>query len=155
MHECVCLVLQHFITCVGLYIHPHNDDTELFQIQGFSPVAYLFMYLCIYLFWFLGPHPWHMEVPSLGVKLELQLPAYTPATATAPRTPSRICDLHQNVWQCQILNPLGEARDRTHILADTSHILNPLSHNGPSSSCSFIITPPSLPSLFPTIPNPW
>ena len=24
---------------------------------------------------FLGPHPWHMEVPKLGVELELQLPA--------------------------------------------------------------------------------
>ena len=28
--------------------------------------------------WFLGPHPWHMEVPSPGVELELQLPAYMP-----------------------------------------------------------------------------
>ena len=31
---------------------------------------------------FLGPHPQHMEVPRLGVKLELQLPAYATATAT-------------------------------------------------------------------------
>ena len=31
---------------------------------------------------FLGLHPWHMEVPRLGVKLELQLLAYTTATAT-------------------------------------------------------------------------
>ena len=30
---------------------------------------------------FLGPHLWHMEVPGLGVKLELQLLAYTTATA--------------------------------------------------------------------------
>ena len=29
----------------------------------------------------LGLHAWHMEVPKLGVKLELQLPAYTTATA--------------------------------------------------------------------------
>ena len=33
-----------------------------------------------------------MEVPRLGVKLELQLPAYTTATATPE--PSRVCDLH-------------------------------------------------------------
>ena len=32
---------------------------------------------------FLGPHLWHMEVPSLGVQLEPQLPAYTTATATS------------------------------------------------------------------------
>ena len=34
------------------------------------------------LFIFLGPQPWHMEVPRLGVELELQLLAYTTATAT-------------------------------------------------------------------------
>ena len=27
--------------------------------------------------------------------------------------PSRICDLYHNSWQCQILNQLSEARDRT------------------------------------------
>ena len=32
-------------------------------------------------FFFLGPHWWHMEVPRLGVKLEIQLLAYTTATA--------------------------------------------------------------------------
>ena len=35
----------------------------------------------IFYFCFLGPHPGHMEVPRLGVKWELQLPAYTTATA--------------------------------------------------------------------------
>ena len=34
------------------------------------------------LFFFLGPYLQHMEIPSLGVKLELQLLAYTTATAT-------------------------------------------------------------------------
>ena len=33
-----------------------------------------------FLFFFLGPHLWHMEVPRLRVKSELQLPAYTTAT---------------------------------------------------------------------------
>ena len=35
-----------------------------------------------------------MEVPRLGVKLELQLPAYTTATATPE--PSCACDLHHS-----------------------------------------------------------
>ena len=40
--------------------------------------------LAFYLFFvFVGPHPWHMEVPRLGVESELQMPAYTTATATA------------------------------------------------------------------------
>ena len=32
-------------------------------------------------FFFLGLHPWHMEVLRLGVKSEVQLPAYVTATA--------------------------------------------------------------------------
>ena len=43
-----------------------------------------------------------------------------------------ILDLCHNLWQCQILNPLGKARDRTYVLMDTSRVLNPLSHNGNS-----------------------
>ena len=35
-----------------------------------------------YLFVFLGPHPQHVKVPRLGIVLELQVPAYTTATAT-------------------------------------------------------------------------
>ena len=42
-------------------------------------------------FVFLEPHPWHMEFPKLGFELELELPAYTTATATWDL--SRVCDL--------------------------------------------------------------
>ena len=49
-----------------------------------------------------------MEVPRLGVELELQLPAY--ATATATQDPNHVCDL------------LSEARDRTHNLVVPSLI---------------------------------
>ena len=45
-------------------------------------------------FVFLGPHLQHMEVPRLGVKSELQLQAYT--TATATWNPSHIYDLHHS-----------------------------------------------------------
>ena len=38
-------------------------------------------YVFIYLFIFLGPHLWHMDVPRPGAKSELQLPAYATATA--------------------------------------------------------------------------
>ena len=40
----------------------------------------VFLFLFIN-FFILGPHLRHMEVPSLGVELELQLLAYTTATA--------------------------------------------------------------------------
>ena len=49
-----------------------------------------------------------MEVPRLGVKLELQLPAYT--TATAMQDLSHVWNLHHSSGQHQILNPLSEAR---------------------------------------------
>lgn len=38
--------------------------------------------LSLFFFPFLGLHPQHMEVPTLGVKLELELPAFASATAT-------------------------------------------------------------------------
>ena len=73
-----------------------------------------------FFFCFLRPHPWHMEVPRLGVELELQLLVY--ATATVAQDPSRICNLHHSTRQRQILNPLSEARDRTCVLMDPSWV---------------------------------
>ena len=50
-------------------------------------------------FFFLGPHPWYIEVPRLGVELELQLqlPAYM--AATAMWDPSHMYDLHHSSEQ--------------------------------------------------------
>ena len=58
-----------------------------------------------------------MEVPRLGVQSELQLLAYTRATATWD--PSHVCNLHHSLQLRRILNPLIEARDETRILMDT------------------------------------
>ena len=69
---------------------------------------------------FLGPHPWHMEVPRLGVELELLLPAYT--TATAMPNLSHICELHHSSRQWQILNPLSKARNWTCDLLNAGQI---------------------------------
>ena len=70
----------------------------------------------LFLFCFGGLHPGHMVIPRLGVQLELQLPptALAPAPAPAPATqdPSLLCKLHHSSRQCQILNPLREARDQ-------------------------------------------
>ena len=63
-----------------------------------------------------------MEVPRLGVELELQVLATATATATATWDPSRVCKLHHNSWQHQILNPLREARDQTQNLMVPSQI---------------------------------
>ena len=57
-------------------------------------IIYLFIHLFCFLL--LGLHLWQVEVPSLGVKSELQLLAYTPATATRDLSP--IGDLHCSLW---------------------------------------------------------
>ena len=69
-------------------------------------------------FW--GLHPRHMEVARVGVKSELQLPAY--ATDTATQDLSRIFDLHRSSQQSQILNPLSKGKVRIRVLMDASWI---------------------------------
>ena len=76
--------------------------------------------VCLFVFSFLGLHLCHMEVPRLGVELELKLPAYT--TVTATRDLSHVCNLYHSSWQRQILNPLSKARDQTCILMDPSQV---------------------------------
>uniref|UniRef100_A0A8D0U996 Zona occludens protein 1 n=1 Tax=Sus scrofa TaxID=9823 RepID=A0A8D0U996_PIG len=71
-----------------------HADKPKYQVNNIStvpkavPVRFGFGnlndYVFIYLFWFLGPHPWQMEVPRLGIKSEPQLPAY--ATQVRCRT---------------------------------------------------------------------
>ena len=53
----------------------HNNYMFLMNLS-------LFIFYFIIIFWpFLGPHLRHMEVPRLGVELELQLPACAIAAA--------------------------------------------------------------------------
>ena len=49
--------------------------------------------------------PWHMEVPRLGVPI---------GTAAAV--------LYDSLWQCWILTPLSEVRDRNFVLMDISRV---------------------------------
>ena len=79
-------------------------------------------------FFILWLHMWHMEVPELGVELELQLLAYDTATGTPD--PSCICNLH-SLWQCWIFNwvrpGIRPTSSQTRCL-----VCNPLSHSGNS-----------------------
>ena len=61
---------------------------------------------------FLGLHSRHMEVPRLGVQLELKPPAYVRAIAMPDS--SHVCNPHHSSGQCRILNPLIKAKDGTH-----------------------------------------
>ena len=76
------------------------------------------LFFCLILFFRAAPSTY--EVPRLGVESELQPLAYT--TATGMWDPSQDCDLYHSSQQRWILHPQSEARDRTHILMDTSQI---------------------------------
>jgi len=71
---------------------------RLFFFFSFSFFSFFFFLAFV----FVGPYLWHMEVPRLWVESELQLPAYTTATATLDS--SCICDLHLSSRQHLILN---------------------------------------------------
>ena len=92
---------------------PPQDGVGGVKRKGGCPKASSF-------FAFLGLQVQHVEVPRLGVESELQLPAYT--TATAVRDPSCICDLCCSSRQGWTLNSLSEARGRTCVLMDTSQV---------------------------------
>ena len=93
-----------------------------FSSNSFLPLQNLFCYFgplnchmnfrisLLIFFFFLGSYQQHMEVPSLGVESELQLPSCTTATATLD--PSCVFNPHSS-RQCWIVNPLSEARDQT------------------------------------------
>ena len=51
-------------------------------------IIFIYIFSSILIFFFSGLHLWHMKGLRLGVKLELQLLAYT--TATAMQDPSHI-----------------------------------------------------------------
>ena len=78
-----------------------------------------------------------MEVPKLGFESELQLPAYTTATATLDL--SCVCELNHRPWQHWILNTLNKARDFTRILKDTSQIHFCCATMGTFSPIEFLI----------------
>ena len=95
-----------------------------------------------------------MEFNRLGGKLEVLLPAIT--TYTEMQDLSHISDLHHSSKQCQILNPLSEARDQSCILMDASLICFPLSQERNSISSksygSFVFLILKLGAAFPLIP---
>ena len=96
-----------------------------------------------------------MDIPRLGVKPELQLPAYT--TVTAMQDPSGVCDLHHSSGQCRILNPLSEAWDRTCNLSVPSGIRFCCATMGTPLlsflitvlNCQYFLNPPRLDLSFP------
>ena len=98
-------------------------------------VTAVFLCFLVCLFCFLGLLWQHVEVPRLGDKSELQLLAYT--TATATRDPSSVCDLRHSSQQCRMLNPVGKARDQTCNFTVTSRVHFHFARTGTPGNSSF------------------
>ena len=83
-------------------------------------IDWQFLYAFFFSFWFFFSMQ-HMEIPGLD---QIRAAAAATATAIAMQDPTLVCDLHHSSQhsQRQILNPLSEARDQTHILMDTSRV---------------------------------
>ena len=108
---------------LGLYVHRKYMQRPWGKV---SMMPFFFLFLSF--FFGGGGHTCGIRTfPRLGLRSELQVQAY--ATTTTP-DPSCICDLHHNLQQCHILNPVSKARDQTRTVMDTSQVLNPLSYNG-------------------------
>ena len=78
------------------------------------------------------------DIRSSQAKGRIRAAAGVYTTAMATLDLSHICNLCCSLWQCWILNSQSQAGDRSHILMETSQVLNLLSHNG-NSECGFSI----------------
>ena len=125
-----CFSLKFILSCRGMRDQFFMSIYFWSVCSNFCSLQSTFFFN-FYFFVFLGTHPWHMEVPRLGIESQLQMPVYTTVTATWDS--SSIFDLYHSSWQRGILNPLSEARDWTCILMDPSQVLNLLSHSRNSS----------------------
>ena len=65
---------------------------------------------CLFVLFFRAPGGAYGNSQARG---QIGATAVAKATATATPDPSHVCNLHESSWQCQILNPLNEARDQT------------------------------------------
>ena len=116
-----CLFRSTFHFSIGLFV--------AFAFESHA----LFMDVTFFFFFFFWPQLQHMEIPGLGLKLELQLPAYPTGTATQ--------DLNQ-IWaaSASYTTAWGNTRALTHSVRPGSNpcpqglcqVLNLLSHNGNS-----------------------
>ena len=92
--------------CLRVYIQPSACVFTYYKHLE-RPDSFFFFF---WYFVFSGPHPQHMEIPRLGVELEVQLPAFT--TATTMRIQVLLPPAPQ-LMATPILNALSEARDQT------------------------------------------
>ena len=82
----ICYYESHVCFMLSLEIY----ESTVFLLLLLLMVVVVFLFVC-----FLGLHPRHPEVSRLGIKSELQQPAYI--TDIATQDPSLVCGLHHSL----------------------------------------------------------
>ena len=113
----LCYILSHFI----------RTDCQRLATNHFmaSPQG-----CTIFIISTLGRYTFHLNIGNIAIFFFFLLlffratpKAYGSSQAgAATRDLSHVHDLYHSSWQCQIPDPLSEARDQTRILMDTSQI---------------------------------
>ena len=104
-----------------IYMHIISLFSSKFVSDFFS---FFCLFVCLFVFVFFAIS-WAAPVAYRGSQARGPIRAVAAGlhtTATATLDPSRIFDLHHSSRQCQILNPLSKARDRTRNLLVPSQI---------------------------------
>ena len=83
------LVEDQLTVNIRIYFRTLNSVSLIYM-----PILMIVTYIFLFFFLLLGLNSQYMEVPRLGVSLELQLLDY--ATATATCDPSCVCNLHHS-----------------------------------------------------------
>ena len=104
----------------------HNGNSSVMVFVFWFGVGFFVLLFC-FVFCFLDCTCGIQKFPGQGTNRSCSCQP-TPWPQAMP-DPSHICSLCCSLQQCEILNPLNEARDGTCILIDTSQSLKPLSHN--------------------------
>ena len=112
---------KHFkTTCFPLTLLVFRITTILVGDISLWLYFYFYFYFIILSFVFLGPHPWHTEVPGLGGPIRAVVAGLHHSHGNA-RSEPRLQPTPQLTTMLD-LNPLSEARDQTHNLMVPSWI---------------------------------
>ena len=125
---CTEYCLSHFLlwNCIKYWVCPLWFRIAFGVTHNFISLGYIFYDFFLFFFSFFLSFFLFRATPlaygstRLGVRSELELPAYTTATAMPDR--SCVCDLHYSLWQCWLLKALSEVRDQTCNLMDSSWV---------------------------------
>ena len=113
-YNCVCFQTNFWAS---------SYDFSLFFLY-FFPFLSLSLFFFFFFLFMVTPEAYGSSRPGV----ELELLCYSHSNTNL----SHVDHLCHSLWQRQILNPLSEARDQTHILMVSSQVLNLPRHNGNS-----------------------